>query len=956
MSHSRSSFRLLYSYVDEPGATPARSPQNLTNCRPTPSTQTTPSDPAPSSRRPRTSRPVPPVPTPSQPVTTHRRSLSPDYMPPPAHESLESQVSLGLLDPSILLSPPPPAYDPPPPISHPLDPPPPISAPSLHQTRRTLSASASTVDSEEDEESDNDGGIADPLVMAWEEDRLTGLYSLDERIARDMERRRLASEAILSTQGDSPNPVSPEVMPEGEEEEVPGQEKDDLNEIRQAEASRDNRRLSRALSRHASRRYAAGSRRSTLLMGSSSSGLGSLRESREGAESTSPVPQVTSLSPSPSELPTLIEPTPTSSQPPRPSPDPETFHGLVLPPLMSAAESSAIAAEFPSPSPSQASPSLSNSPYISDTEDESIPPLPASPLAKQTNEEQAETESEDEEEEETKEQELARKVTRSGREMAVLAAERRARMEREERERRERGLAVEPVVEEEEDEKATKDDKAQEEEGQIAQIETKSLEIGQAPTTTQSRLDHVRTSGSQVTTSVQSPSTIAQPSIPARRRDPTPPDSELSFSQPSSRSSYPRPAAPPQLVPIEPETTTTTSYVPIPLARSHPPPVPPRRSIGRRSLDEPLPIGVTSTPPLTLHRNTSGRCAPPPPPPPREVAHRSSVRSIAAALNGTQSTPSPPRTNLPPPSSPPVRSTATLSNSTRRESLDSGSVGSASTYPSTLTGPRPVPTSLPGPSVTIQQPLSSSAPVSSSLSPDIPAQSTSTAPRRHRPLPIPPQPLSQDRIDAFTALRAVQGVLSPTESNLVAVPAPPIEPVPSPAASTSTSRPILRPRVSSSLSSSSLENPGPPLPRRPPQATRPEEQLSAYTDLDLLLARLEGEAANSDEETPRVTEEGATAGGGGEGEDGRNYDVCSVLLSPALSLNCLTPTSMPVQDLLTLGEIMGNVAPAGASPEELAEHLTVARVELERRRIDKRGKVKTKLSVVGVRCVDCSVS
>lgn len=53
---------------------------------------------------------------------------------------------------------------------------------------------------------------------------------------------------------------------------------------------------------------------------------------------------------------------------------------------------------------------------------------------------------------------------------------------------------------------------------------------------------------------------------------------------------------------------------------------------------------------------------------------------------------------------------------------------------------------------------------------------------------------------------------------------------------------------------------------------------------------------------------------------------------------------------------MGNVAPAGASPEEIAEHLTVAPVELERRRIDKRGKVKTKLSIVGVRCVDCSVS
>ncbi|ORY92411.1 hypothetical protein BCR35DRAFT_247538, partial [Leucosporidium creatinivorum] len=31
------------------------------------------------------------------------------------------------------------------------------------------------------------------------------------------------------------------------------------------------------------------------------------------------------------------------------------------------------------------------------------------------------------------------------------------------------------------------------------------------------------------------------------------------------------------------------------------------------------------------------------------------------------------------------------------------------------------------------------------------------------------------------------------------------------------------------------------------------------------------------------------------------------------------------------------------------------RVELERRRIDKQGRVKLKLSVVGVRCVDCSI-
>ena len=868
-------------------------------------------------------------------------------MPPPAHDHLESQVSLGLLDPSILLSPPPPAYDPPPPISLPLDPPPPISAPSLHQPRRTLSASASTVDSEEDEESDDDGGIADPLVMAWEEDRLTGLYSLDERIARDMERRRLASEALNPSPGEPPDPNSPEVAPEEQEEEVPGQEKDDLNEIRQAEASRDNRRLSRALSRHASRRYAGG-RRSTMLMGASSSGLGALRETREGAESTSPVPQ--STSPSPSNLPTLVEPTLAST---RPSPTPQTRDLFVLPPLMTPAESSAIAAEFPSPSPSQASPSLSNSPYISDTEDEAIPPLPASPLANQTNQESEE----DEGEEKIQESELARKVTRSGREMAVLAAERRARMEREERERREKGMAIEPVEEEEDGEEKKKEN--QEFQAPDTDIETKSVEIAQVPPsttmpTTQTRGDDSHKPLAQAPNS-QSSATTSQPTVPARRRDPTPPDSELSFSQPSSRSSFPRPAAPPQLVPIQPETTPITSSFPVPpLARSNPPPVPPRRSIGRRSLDEPLPIGVTSTPPLTLNRNTSGRRAPPPPPPPREVAHRSSVRSIAAALNGTQSTPSSPRSNNPHPpasSSAPIRSAASFSYSTGPESFDSASVGSASTYPSTLTGPRPVPDPLTTPSLTAaHQSLSSSAPASSSLPPlDNSPQSAASAPRRHRPLPIPPQALSQDRIDAFTALRAVQGALSPTESSPLPIPVTPSESVPSP--STSTSRPPLRPRISSSSSSSSLENPGPPLPRRPPQ-TRPEEQLSAYTDLDLLLARLEGEAANSDDETPRTTEQGVT--NGGEGEDGRNYDVCSLFLRPS-TVN-FTDTDFPiVQDLLTLGEIMGNVAPAGASPEELAEHLTVAPVELERRRIDKRGKVKTKLSVVGVRCVDCSV-
>ncbi|KPV75145.1 uncharacterized protein RHOBADRAFT_53166 [Rhodotorula graminis WP1] len=90
-----------------------------------------------------------------------------------------------------------------------------------------------------------------------------------------------------------------------------------------------------------------------------------------------------------------------------------------------------------------------------------------------------------------------------------------------------------------------------------------------------------------------------------------------------------------------------------------------------------------------------------------------------------------------------------------------------------------------------------------------------------------------------------------------------------------------------------------------------------YTDLDLLLARLEGR----DEQ--RV--EGAR-------DAGEGYD-----------------------DFLLLSDVLGQAVPAGASATELAETLTVARVECERRRVTKSGKVKSKLSVVGVRCVDCAI-
>ena len=53
--------------------------------------------------------------------------------------------------------------------------------------------------------------------------------------------------------------------------------------------------------------------------------------------------------------------------------------------------------------------------------------------------------------------------------------------------------------------------------------------------------------------------------------------------------------------------------------------------------------------------------------------------------------------------------------------------------------------------------------------------------------------------------------------------------------------------------------------------------------------------------------------------------------------------------------MLGQVKSAGSSVEDI-ESLPVARVELERRRIDKHGRLKQKLSVVGVQCVDCNVS
>lgn len=132
------------------------------------------------------------------------------------------------------------------------------------------------------------------------------------------------------------------------------------------------------------------------------------------------------------------------------------------------------------------------------------------------------------------------------------------------------------------------------------------------------------------------------------------------------------------------------------------------------------------------------------------------------------------------------------------------------------------------------------------------------------------------------------------------------------------------------------EQPLPPTPpAAPPQA--PVDPFAAYTDLDLLLARLDDEGLDQAE---------------GAREGGRTYDVgflscCDFLQSTDYLVSHL-------QDFNTLSEVLGPAIHPGASQSEL-ESLDVALVELERRRVDKQGRVKMKLSVVGVRCTDCSV-
>lgn len=421
-------------------------------------------------------------------------------------------------------------------------------------------------------------------------------------------------------------------------------------------------------------------------------------------------------------------------------------------------------------------------------------------------------------------------------------------------------------------------------------------------------------------------------------------------------------------------TGQATSPSPPPRARPPPPPPPPR-SRPAPAERSPTPAFSTNTPSIAwgaaagassqppLRRPASIRRMPPPPPPPPNAAEilaakRASLRPVTVSPSGASATLSP---RLAPPPTP-----AQQESSAPAASASSAAPAAAS---GTYSDSRAAQATSGNSSVTAGPSQSTSQ---SSADP-------SASPPRRRPLPAPPRVLSEDRIDAFTALQRSrelspqtpssnheQTVVGTTRTNgdrpQRAGPAEPAHPGPPlprrPPGRPAPARPtaeaialenreetteatsVLRPTTGTSIVRDATAS------TELPQLEIPE--LSMYTDLDLLLARLESGQDIAAAATSGSPEQSTERPQGGE-----NYDVSlrlTALYAPQAERKHI------MQDLLVLSDVLGQAVPAGATAAELADTLAVARVECERRRVTKDGKVKSKLSVVGVRCVDCAVS
>ncbi|CDR48136.1 RHTO0S16e02036g1_1 [Rhodotorula toruloides] len=771
-------------------------------------------------RRPRPSpaAAAPPISPPASSATAPQPTPPPIPVLPPLtfssidDSSLDDHLSLGLLDPSMLLMSPPPAYTgrgeggelPPlpslgsaalggrearrrgerysmaPPGSPPpsalalsLPPPPPTSLPppSLPPPPITSPSSSSSEASLSDAENDNDTDSfilhsSDPLVLAWEADRSAGIYSLDERIERDLERRRRAargspieggaredvgaSSAAATSASSSAGVPAGADADAGADVEAEADAEDDptalallRRRIALAERENNSRGVVRALSVHATRSMrragrAARERRGRGASLGGAAGLGEVRE-EDGAGA--------------------VEETRTAEEARPPAPAQKTPS---LPPAPAAATRS---------SPSPASVETEPEPDSESDAETSAPAASARP---------------------------SRTLTLQGHRMLAEAAERRMAAERAARAR-------------------------------AAQTANPASAIP---------AEAVRVTEGKSEAEAPPRSEVYERLFPVRPG---------LFGASSAR-----PAQQTSTLTVTAATSESSTAAPVPPPKSRPPPPPPPRSrpsSARNSLERSIDpsFAAPSPAPSTEPARTPSFRRPPPPPPPGASA-------ILAAR----------RASLPP------------------------------------------------------------------TQPTLPAPPASTAePVRRRPLPVPPAPLAEDRLDAFTALRMAHGEL-PSSPRL-----PPSND------GRATPRAATSPPPNEPPPVNEVEHPGPPLPRRPPRpapasvsvSTAQEQpgtlaevpEFSMYTDLDLLLARLEAQENGSP--AAGTTEGAATEAAQG----GENYD-----------------------DFLLLSDVLGQAVPAGASPAEL-ESLTVARVECERRRVTKSGKVKSKLSVVGVRCVDCAI-
>ncbi|KAH9837532.1 uncharacterized protein C8Q71DRAFT_547453 [Rhodofomes roseus] len=213
----------------------------------------------------------------------------------------------------------------------------------------------------------------------------------------------------------------------------------------------------------------------------------------------------------------------------------------------------------------------------------------------------------------------------------------------------------------------------------------------------------------------------------------------------------------------------------------------------------------------------------------------------------------------------------------------------------------------------------------------------SAVPTARLPSPLSLQPLRAPQttvapdVDAAPSLTANALALQPVQQGSATLPVTPTtpttptghhypgRPLPRPPTSSTPSSPVLSVRPMTPNMSTTRDNEVEALPA--PAATsndvvgdsRPRPEWSNYTDLDVFIARLDV---------------------GSQPDDGRNYE-----------------------DLLRVSEFVGPAAaPSALSPTPTsAEQPLVGRIEVERRRITKDGRVKLKLTLLGVVVDKCGI-